>query len=174
MQLLNVYNRFSHGIKVVLCFACTFLLVMALLLAVSASHYKSQTAESIQLVNDKLDHIKANFQPFLAPEYKDQNCQAFLQALRQSVFSTYMVKEAAVFKDNKQFFCSTTQGDVSFVLFDYAFLECGRFNSLRLSLSHYRSTPLSVTIQSILYYHLVINLLVNLIDYTNYLHIIRL
>lgn len=118
MQLLSFYHRFNNGIKIVLCFACTFLFVMALLLAFSANHYKNQTAESIQLVNTKLDNIKANFLPFLAPKYQGQSCQAFLQELRQSVFTTYMVKEAAVFKNNKHFFCSTTQGDVSFVLFD--------------------------------------------------------
>jgi len=118
MQLFNIYNKYNNGIKIVLFFTCSFLLVMAFLLVFSSLHYKNQTSVSIQLIEKKFDQIKANFQQFLGPEYKGQDCQAFVQELRQSVFSTYMVKEAAIFNQQDQFFCSTTQGDVSFRLFD--------------------------------------------------------
>lgn len=117
MLLPRRYFKFHNTAKTSLFFVVSFCLSMTLLLPITPGHYKQLTLDSTKLLERKLDSIKSEFENVLITSHFDKHCESFVRELRQSVFNAHLVKEAAVFNQNDQFYCSTTEGDVSFRLF---------------------------------------------------------
>ena len=109
--------KYQHFAKTTFYFAISFVLSMALLIPFTPSHYHALTEESSQLVETRLQEIQARFGTFLLEITPDLTCDAIVTELRQNVFHADWVKEAAVFNKHNRFYCSTTDGEVSFRLY---------------------------------------------------------
>ncbi|MCG9555810.1 cyclic diguanylate phosphodiesterase [Vibrio sp. Isolate31] len=109
--------KYQHFGKTTLYFAISFVLSMALLIPFTPSHYHALTEGASKLVEKRLQEIQARFNSFLSENKPDLSCDAILTELRQNVFNADWVKEAAVFNKHNRFYCSTTDGDVSFRLY---------------------------------------------------------
>lgn len=90
---------------------------MTLLLPFSSIHYKNLTQNAVINLERELNSIKTSFEPFLDKQYIESNCSSFIRELRKKVFNEKFVKESGIFNRDDHFFCSSTQGDVSFNLF---------------------------------------------------------
>ncbi|WP_070966913.1 EAL domain-containing protein [Vibrio sonorensis] len=104
-------------------FAFLFILLGNGLLVLSVVfHANKEVASSNYLalskVDQNLNRIKNSFGYLLQNHRLEQSCDELLVKLRQGVFNTRMVKEAAVFNSNGRFFCSSNKGHVSFPLFN--------------------------------------------------------
>ena len=109
--------KIDSGIKVSFFFISCLVLSMAFLLPFSSIHYKSLTQDSALYLETELSNIKTSFTPFLDTKYTQSHCASFIREFRQKVFNEKIVKESGIFNQEDHFFCSTTQGDVSFNLF---------------------------------------------------------
>ncbi|MEZ8036430.1 EAL domain-containing protein [Vibrio crassostreae] len=109
--------KYQHFAKTTFYFAISFILSMALLIPFTPSHYNALTEESSQLVETRLEEIQVRFDRFLLGITPDLSCDTIVTELRQNVFNADWVKEAAVFNEYNRFYCSTTDGDVSFRLY---------------------------------------------------------
>ncbi|HAH03144.1 MAG TPA: EAL domain-containing protein [Vibrio sp.] len=103
--------------KTSLCFVVSFCISMAMLIPATPFHYQTLTEDSSKQLEQKLRHIQSQFDYFLTEVEHGQSCESVVTRLRQTVFDTDWIKEAALFNKNDQFYCSTTEGDVSFRLF---------------------------------------------------------
>lgn len=109
--------KYQHFAKTIFYFAISFVLSMALLIPFTPSHYHALTEDSSTLVETRLQEIQARFNRFLLGISPDLSCDAIVTELRQNVFGADWVKEAAVFNKYNRFYCSTTDGEVSFRLY---------------------------------------------------------
>ncbi|WP_146490148.1 EAL domain-containing protein [Vibrio sp. T20] len=109
--------KYQHFAKTTFYFAISFIFSMALLIPFTPSHYNALTEESSQLVETRLQEIQVRFDRFLLGITPDLSCDTIVTELRQNVFNADWVKEAAVFNEYNRFYCSTTDGDVSFRLY---------------------------------------------------------
>ncbi|WP_434761662.1 EAL domain-containing protein [Vibrio fortis] len=109
--------KYQSFTKITLHFIISFCCSMALLLPITPFHYNKEVEKSAQIVEQTFDQIKSKFEHFLTPENVSRPCTAIIRELRQAVFKTDWIKEAAIFDGQDRFYCSTTDGDVSFPLF---------------------------------------------------------
>ncbi|MCF7497527.1 cyclic diguanylate phosphodiesterase [Vibrio sp. L5-1] len=109
--------KYQHFAKTSFYFAISFFFSMALLIPFTPSHYQTLTEDSSRLVETRLEGIQSRFDHFLSEITPDQPCNSIVRQLRQNVFDADWVKEAAVFNKDNLFYCSTTDGEVSFRLF---------------------------------------------------------
>ncbi|MFM2577891.1 EAL domain-containing protein [Vibrio fortis] len=109
--------KYQSIAKTSLHFIASFCCSMALLLPITPFHYKNVSEKSVVLAEAKLDEIKAQFDSFITTQNASLPCKAFVRELRQAVFHTDWVKEAAIYNDRDYFYCSTTEGDVWFPLY---------------------------------------------------------
>ncbi|MEZ9057829.1 EAL domain-containing protein [Vibrio pelagius] len=110
-------NDYISSAKTSLHFIASFCFSMALLLPITPFHYKEVSEKSMVIAETKLDEIKAKFDTFLTTQNASLPCKAFVRELRQTVFDTDWVKEAAIYNNQDYFYCSTTEGDVWFPLY---------------------------------------------------------
>ncbi|MFS1444526.1 MULTISPECIES: EAL domain-containing protein [unclassified Vibrio] len=109
--------KYQHFAKTSLYFAISFFFSMALLIPFTPSHYQNLTQDTSKLVETQLEGIQSRFDRFLSGITPDQSCDVIVRQMRQTVFDADWVKEAAVFDKQNQFYCSTTDGEVSFRLY---------------------------------------------------------
>ncbi|MGB1281240.1 MAG: CSS-motif domain-containing protein, partial [Vibrio cyclitrophicus] len=109
--------KYQHFAKTSFYFAISFFFSMALLIPFTPSHYQNLTEDTSRLVETRLESIQSRFDRFLSGITPDQSCDAIVRELRQNVFDADWVKEAAVFNKQNRFYCSTTDGEVSFRLY---------------------------------------------------------
>ncbi|MDK9739103.1 EAL domain-containing protein [Vibrio sp. D404a] len=109
--------KYQSIAKTSLHFIASFCCAMALLLPITPFHYKNVSEKSVELAETKLNDIKAKFDSFLTTQNASLPCKAFVRDLRQTVFHTDWVKEAAIYNHRDYFYCSTTEGDVWFPLY---------------------------------------------------------
>ncbi|MEZ8730863.1 EAL domain-containing protein [Vibrio splendidus] len=103
--------------KTSLCFVVSFCISMAMLIPATPFHYQTLTEDSSKQLEQKLRHIQSQFDYFLTEVEHGQSCESVVTRLRQTVFDADWVKEAAVFNKDDRFYCSTTDGEVSFRLY---------------------------------------------------------
>ncbi len=115
---LNMDIKYHHFAKTSFCFAISFFFFMALLIPLTPSHYQTLTEDTSRLVETRLEGIQSRFDRFLSEITPDQPCDTIVRQLRQNVFEADWVKEAAVFDKESRFYCSTTDGEVSFRLYN--------------------------------------------------------
>lgn len=118
MPFPQISFKSNDGVKTVLFFLFSFFMSMLLLVPFASVHYENVTLNAVHTVEVKLDAIKSDFQKFITQDSSEKGCPLMVQELRQSVFGTHMVKEAALFDSSGLFYCSTTDGSVSFQLFE--------------------------------------------------------
>ena len=109
--------KYQHFAKTSLYFAISFFFSMALLIPFTPTHYQNLTQDTSKLVETQLEGIQSRFDRFLSGITPDQSCDVIVRQMRQTVFDADWVKEAAVFDKQNQFYCSTTDGEVSFRLY---------------------------------------------------------
>ena len=109
--------KYQNFAKTSFYFAISFFFSMAMLIPFTPSHYQTLTEDTSRLVETRLEGIQSRFDRFLSEVRPEQSCDAIVTELRQNVFNADWVKEAAVFNKQNRFYCSTTDGDVSFRLY---------------------------------------------------------
>ncbi|MCC4860625.1 EAL domain-containing protein [Vibrio splendidus] len=109
--------KYQHFAKTSFYFAISFFFSMALLIPFTPSHYQNLTEDTSRLVETRLESIQSRFDLFLSSITPDHTCDSMVRQLRQNVFDADWVKEAAVFNKDDRFYCSTTDGEVSFRLY---------------------------------------------------------
>ncbi|MFA0640689.1 EAL domain-containing protein [Vibrio cyclitrophicus] len=109
--------KYQHFAKTSFYFAISFFFSMALLIPFTPLHYQTLTEDSSKSVETRLAGIQSRFDLFLSEISPDQPCDSIVMQLRQNVFDADWVKEAAAFNKDDQFYCSTTNGEVSFRLY---------------------------------------------------------
>ena len=109
--------KYQNFAKTSFYFAISFFFSMAMLIPFTPSHYQTLTEDTSRLVETRLEGIQSRFDRFLSEVRPEQSCDAIVTELRQNVFKADWVKEAAVFNEYNRFYCSTTDGDVSFRLY---------------------------------------------------------
>lgn len=109
--------KYQHFAKTSFYFAISFFFSMALLIPFTPSHYQNLTEDTSRLVETRLESIQSRFDLFLSGITPSHTCDSMVRQLRQTVFDADWVKEAAVFNKDDRFYCSTTDGDVSFRLY---------------------------------------------------------
>ncbi|UWZ99993.1 EAL domain-containing protein [Vibrio splendidus] len=109
--------KYQNFAKTSFYFAISFLFSMAMLIPFTPYHHQTLTEDTSRLVETRLEGIQSRFDRFLSEVRPEQSCDEIVRQLRQNVFEADWVKEAAVFNKQNQFYCSTTDGDVSFRLY---------------------------------------------------------
>ena len=109
--------KYQNFAKTSFYFAISFFFSMAMLIPFTPSHYQTLTEDTSRLVETRLEGIQSRFDRFLSEVRPEQSCDAIVRQLRQNVFEADWVKEAAVFNKQNRFYCSTTDGEVSFRLY---------------------------------------------------------
>ncbi|MEZ9363421.1 EAL domain-containing protein [Vibrio sp. 10N.286.49.E11] len=109
--------KYQNIAKTSFYFAISFFFSMAMLIPFTPHHYQTLTEDTSRLVETRLEGIQSRFDRFLSEVRPEQSCDAIVSQLRQNVFEADWVKEAAVFNKENRFYCSTTDGDVSFRLY---------------------------------------------------------